>query len=221
MPDIPNSPDNPIALEERAQAGAMLFSPSAARNKGLIAEALDDLLAPGWRVLEFGSGTGEHAEQVCARRPDLVWTPSDPDLKSRASCAARAAQSGGVIQPPLDIDLSAPGWAGRAPRCDAIFCANTLHIAPWDAATGLAAGAAQLLPPHGRVILYGPFLEGAESAPSNLAFSDDLKRRDPRWGVRQRTDVEALFAAGGFSLIRALPMPANNMLLAFARDAAR
>ncbi len=210
----------PIALESRDAAGGMLFSPSAGRNKGPIAEALAELLPKGARVLEIASGTGEHGEQVCKTRPDIVWTPSEPDAASRASCAARAAASDGAIRPPLALDVSAPDWAKGVPQQDAIFCANMIHIAPWSAAEGLAAGAARLLPPGGLVILYGPFLEGAASAPSNLKFSEDLKRRDAAWGVRELGDVEALFSAAGFGLRENRPMPANNRILVFSLSGA-
>jgi SAM-dependent methyltransferase len=215
MPD--KSPE--IALEQRAAAGAMLFSPSAGRNKAAIAAAMIPLLPNGAHVLELGSGTGEHAEHICSLRPDLHWTPSDPDAASRASCAARAAAGNGALRPPLPIDLTRSGWWEDAPRCDVIFCANTIHISPWETAQGLAAGAAALLDPGGRTILYGPFLEGDESAPSNIAFSEDLKARDPRWGVRERGDVERLFGAHGLRPAQRIPMPANNQVLGFERIA--
>ena len=214
MADLPH---RPIALETRDAQGAMLFSPSTARNKGPVAETLSPLLKHGARVLELGSGTGEHAEHLCSLRPDLRWTPSDPDAASRASCAARAAASGGAMLAPLAIDLTLPGWWEDAPACDAVFSANMIHISPWDAAVGLAQGAARLLAAGGLLILYGPFLEGADSAPSNLDFSASLKARDPRWGVRERADVEALFAASGFATFARIAMPANNQMLAFQR----
>lgn len=216
-----DAPKPPIALEQRAVEGAMLFSPSAGRNKDAIAQVLAELLPQGAHVLEIGSGTGEHAESAVQARPDLSWTPSDPDDASRASCAARAEISGGRIHPPLNLDLTRPGWLDDALRCDAIFCANTIHISPWSVAEGLAAGAESLLGAEGRVILYGPFLNGADSAPSNLKFSENLKARDASWGVRERTDVEALFAARGFALARVIDMPANNHMLLFERRAAR
>jgi len=40
------------------------------------------------------------------------------------------------------------------------------------------------LRPGGRLMLYGPFARNGEIAPSNARFTEDLKRRDVRWGVR-------------------------------------
>ncbi len=80
------------------------------------------------------------------------------------------------------------------------------------------AGAARLLPPGGPLILYGPYLQhGVETAPSNLAFDDSLKSRDPRWGIRQVEDVAALANGHGFVLEAIHPMPANNLTIVFRK----
>lgn len=209
-------PKKPIALEDRAEEGAKLFSPSAGRNKAVIADLLGRTLPESAHVLEIGSGTGEHAEAVCARRPDLVWTPSDPDAASRASVAARAADTPG-LQPPLDLDLLTPDWMAKAPDAEALVCINVIHIAPWAVAEALADYAARRLPEDGLVCLYGPFLQGEDSAPSNLSFSEDLKRRDARWGVRELAEVQALFSKAGFRACERMEMPANNLTLIFRR----
>ncbi|MBI1236706.1 MAG: DUF938 domain-containing protein [Alphaproteobacteria bacterium] len=193
-----------------------LYSPSAARNSAVIADVLSPVLASQARVLEIGSGTGEHAEAVCSVRPDIKWTPSDPDELSRRSQAARARETGGV-QAPLELDVSVPGWTQDLPEFDALVCCNVIHISPWTAAEGLARGAADILGTEGRIFLYGPFLEGADTAPSNLEFDTSLKARNPQWGVRALQDVTQLFAHNGFHLEKRIAMPANNLSLIFSR----
>jgi Protein of unknown function (DUF938) len=80
---------------------------------------------------------------------------------------------------------------------DAMISLNMVHIAPWEAALGLLAGAGRLLRPDGVLFFYGPFMLGrTHTASSNAAFDADLKRRDPRWGVR---DVEDLVGEAAFS----------------------
>ena len=77
-------PGTPIALEARDRDGARLFSPSAGRNKVIIAEWLAERLPLSASVLEVGSGTGEHGAALGALRSDVVWQYSDPDAASRA-----------------------------------------------------------------------------------------------------------------------------------------
>ncbi|MBI1265411.1 MAG: DUF938 domain-containing protein [Alphaproteobacteria bacterium] len=208
----------PPALEARAAVGARLSSPSAARNRAVIAGALAGLLPPGARVLEIASGTGEHALACVAARPDLVWMPSDPDPAARASIDAWAREAGGAIAPALNLDVTQAGWA-EGLTAGAVFCANMIHIAPWTAAQGLFAGAAGILAPGAQLHLYGPFLEGAATAPSNLDFDASLRARHPGWGVRALDDVDALAAACGFSRSARLEMPANNRLMSWRRSA--
>lgn len=206
-----------LALEERDRTGARLCSPSAGRNRSVIAAALAERLPAGAHVLEIASGTGEHALACTEARPDISWTPSDPDAASRASADDWAADAQGRIAPALDIDVTAPDWPSRVPQIDAIFCANMIHIAPWQAAEGLFAGAARLLGPGGSLHLYGPFQEGAGTAPSNLEFDASLKARDPRWGVRELQGVDALAARCGFERSGRHEMPANNLLVSYVR----
>ena len=92
-----------------------------------------------------------------------------------------------------------------------------VHISPWQATEGLFAGAARLLPPmDGPLILYGPYLEReVETAPSNLAFDESLKARDPRWGLRDLADVDALAKRHGFTRTLRVAMPANNLIVVY------
>ena len=203
--------DKPIALEDRDRDGARMFSPSAGRNKGAIAGVLAEWLPEGASVLEVGSGTGEHGAALGEARADLRWQYSDPDAASRASQAAWAKPE---WPEPLDLDLRVSEWWDGLPRFDAVFSANMIHIAPIKAAIGLAEGAAQLTD---RVFLYGPFLLGEDSAQGNLDFDMSLRRRDPRWGVRELESVKHIFAERGFTLANRRDMPANNLLLEFAR----
>ena len=205
-------------MEDRDQAGARLYSPSAARNQAPIAAVLSDVLAENARVLEIGSGTGEHAVAACKARPDIRWQPSDLDEASRVSQAAWASECPGRIAAPVAIDLTEDGWAEAFDTVDALVCINVIHIAPWRAAEGLADGAGRLVTGTGCVVLYGPYQEGRQTAPSNLEFDRNLQARNPSWGVRALSDVVGLFERAGFALAERRDMPANNLALVFRRQ---
>lgn len=208
---------DPIHLETRDQNGARLYSPSAGRNKAVIGEQLSSRLSKNVRVLEIAGGTGEHAAHICGIRPDIVWQPSDPDAGSRASQNAWAADYPERILPSLHIDTTAPRWQDPFAGFDAIYCANMIHIAPWEAAIGMADGAKDILEEGGQFFLYGPFKEGAETAPSNLQFDESLKLRNLAWGVRDLQSVKHIFADAGFNMTARVVMPKDNRLLVFSK----
>ncbi|WP_421792242.1 DUF938 domain-containing protein [Hyphobacterium sp.] len=210
-----SSPDI-LALEARAQSAAKLYSPSATRNSGPIREVLTGLLPEDAHVLEVGSGTGEHGEAVCMLRPDIRWTPSDPDPDSRASQSARSIEIEG-LQNPLALDLTSPDWSAGLGVFNALICCNVIHISPWDVAENLAQAADSLLESDGFVFLYGPYLEGNATASSNLQFDASLRVRNPQWGVRALDAVTDLFARYNFELTSRIDMPANNLSLVFQR----
>ncbi|WP_082400173.1 DUF938 domain-containing protein [Citromicrobium sp. WPS32] len=193
-------------------------SPAAQRNREPIADVLADVLPERGIVLEMASGTGEHVVHFAKRFAHLDWYPSDPDAEARASIAAHVAQAGiANVMPPLALDAAASEWPLDA--ADAIVCINMVHISPWQATEGLFAGAARLLPPmDGPLFLYGPYLEReVETAPSNLAFDESLRARDPRWGLRDLANVDALAKRHGFTRTLRVAMPANNLIVVYRK----
>lgn len=193
-------------------------SPSTARNREPILEALRSTLPPAARVLELASGTGEHAVFFAGAMPGWNWQPSDPDAAARASIEAwRQELALANLLAPLAIDARAPEW-GVAGPFDAIVAINMIHISPWEATLGLMAGAGRLLTPGGVLFTYGAYKRGgAHTAPSNELFEQWLKGRDPAFGVRDLEAVEAAANAQGLSLRDVIAMPANNFSLVFER----
>ncbi|MDZ7626803.1 MAG: DUF938 domain-containing protein [Parvularculaceae bacterium] len=209
-----------IALEERGREERRLFSPSAARNRDAIRAAFLQTMPQAGVILEIGSGTGEHAVHIAAAAPGLRWLPGDPDAASRASIAAWTEHCGlANVAAPHPVDVTTKDWDAGLGAIDGIVSINMIHIAPFEAAKGLIAGAGRLLRPGGKLFLYGPFSQGgAHTAPSNEAFDASLKARDPRWGVRDLDqDIAPLAGKEGLSLETVLKMPANNLSVIFLR----
>jgi len=220
---MPEEKDNlsPVALEQRGQsADRRMFSPSAARNSAPILAVLKRVLPTHGVALEIGCGTGEHAVGFAEAMPDLTWLPSDPDADSRASTASWIKFKGlNNVLAPLDIDVCSTRWGvEQMAPFDAIVSLNMVHIAPWAASLGLFAGAGRLLRAGGLLFLYGPFIHnGVHNSPSNAAFDESLKARNPSWGLRDIADLERLAEASGLGLGETIAMPANNMSLVFSR----
>ena len=208
----------PIHLENRDEQGLRLFSPTAGRNSEPISKILSHILPVSASVLEIGSGTGEHAVSVCKARSDIRWQTSDPDERSRQSQDDWRTECPDQIAQSMAIDVTRDNWWIDLPKFDAMFSANMIHIAPWSAAQGFVAGAAQILSETGLAVLYGPFFEGETTAESNLRFDANLKARNPEWGVRSLDSVKHIFADVGFNLLARYEMPAENRILVFSRE---
>ena len=198
--------------------GARRSAPAALRNREPIAEVLREWLPEAGVVLEIASGTGEHAVYFAERFAGLEWQPSDLHPDALGSIRAwRAAGAPANLREPVMLDAAAPEWP--IARADALLSINMVHISPWGSALGLIAGAARLLAPGAPLILYGPWLkDDIATAPSNLEFDADLKRRDPRWGLRRVEDFAAAASAHGLELAETRAMPANNLMLLLRRE---
>jgi SAM-dependent methyltransferase len=192
--------------------------PAAARNAEPIAEVLQRLLKRPSSVLEIASGTGQHAAHFCQAMPDVRWQPSDCDPEALPSIEGWRAESGlANFMEPLLLDVGGAQWPEAT--YDFIFCANMIHISPWGSCLGLLEGGSGVLRSGGALLLYGPFhVADTETAPSNDAFDQSLRSRNPEWGVRALEEVEAAGREHGLRLEERISMPANNLIVVLRRD---
>ena len=193
------------------------FAPSCERNQGPILEVLQRHLGDTRRVLEVGSGTGQHAVHFAAAMPWLTWQCSDraeylPGISLWLEDAALPN-----TPPPIVLDVDGP-WPRAA--FDTVFTANSLHIMGWPQVEAFFAGVDAVLEPRGLLVVYGPFNYGGEfTSESNRAFEQWLKDRDPASGIRDIEAVDALARSIGLRLIEDNAMPANNRCLVWRRGA--
>lgn len=192
-------------------------APATERNRDPIAVVLREVLPASGLVLEVASGTGEHAAYFARLFPGLDWQPSDPDPDALTSIEAWAADEGlPNMRAPVELDAAGDTWP--IDRADVLLCVNMVHISPWSATLGLLRGASHVLPAGAPLILYGPYRRaGVPTAPSNEAFDESLKARNPEWGLRLLEDVVAEAEKAGFALERLVEMPANNLTVVFRK----
>ena len=189
------------------------FSESCERNKDPILAILREVFPVSAKVLEIGSGTGQHAVHFAAAMPHVQWQTSDlpenhPGILAWLNEAARPN-----LLPPITLDVNGD-WPAR--QFDGIFTANTLHIVSWNAAQNLIKGVAGRLQPGGKLAIYGPFNYGGHfTSDSNARFEDWLKARNPESGIRDFEAVAACAKQAGLTLEADYAMPANNRLLIF------
>ncbi|PHZ85688.1 DUF938 domain-containing protein [Paremcibacter congregatus] len=199
-------------------------APATARNQAPILDVLKECLPDHGTILEIASGTGQHAPYFIAQLPGHYWQPSDPDKDNRNSISAWwwEKQFKNIL-PPLNISTDDDPWSVESQdlplAITAIVCINMVHISPWTSTIGLFKGAARILPPKGILYLYGPYkIDGVHTAPSNELFDISLRDRNPEWGIRDLTEVQKLARDHGFSCVKTVDMPANNLSVIFKKD---
>jgi len=188
------------------------FAESCVQNRAPIIAVLREVFADRHRVLEIGSGTGQHAVYFAPELPHLVWQTADVAQHHAGIRAWLEDAALPNVLPPLALDVSQPDWRGE--RYDAVFSANTLHIMSWPEVEKFFEGVGEVLEPGGVLAVYGPFnYNGAFTSDSNARFDAWLKARDPASGVRDFEAVNALAGAQGLVLQQDVAMPANNRTL--------
>lgn len=193
------------------------YSEACDRNKDVILEVLKTIITPqDERLLEIGSGTGQHAVHMAPHFPKLDWYPSDlGDKLAGMRLWFEEAKVQNIVRP-FRYDVSKDEFPKL--RFDLVYTANTLHIMHWKEVKTLIKTLGHRLREGSRVVFYGPFnYDGKFTSESNEQFDKFLKERDPLSGIRAFEDVQNNMLKQGFTLVRDLEMPANNRVLIYRR----
>lgn len=207
------------------------FSQACENNKAPILSVLQRAFESATRVLEIGSGTGQHAVYFSQALPHLIWQPSDraenlPGINlwlAELEADKKNPQKGSSqdivpnnILPPLVLDVTQTIWPEHF---DAAFSANTAHIMSWPIACRMITEVGRMLPPDGIFALYGPFnYDGDYTSASNQAFDRYLKSVNPQQGIRDFEQIERVANKVDLYLQQDHALPANNRLLVWQKS---
>jgi hypothetical protein len=191
------------------------WSPASERNRNPILAVLRERFADRKRVLEIGSGTGQHAAHFAAALPFLQWQASD--LPENLPGIRLWLDEAGLqnTPPPLALDVQAGPPPGEY---DAVFTANTLHIMSWPKVVRMFEWLPSATSSDAVLVVYGPFNDhGRFTSESNAAFDASLREGLSSRGIRDFEAVDALARKAGFELLEDREMPANNRCLCWRR----
>jgi SAM-dependent methyltransferase len=189
------------------------FSQACENNKEPILAVLREHLGAG-RLLEIGSGTGQHAAWLPTFLPGLEWQPSDV-AENLPGIRAWLDEGPVNVHTPLELDVRG-AWPDDT--FDFIFTANTFHIMDADSVRLCIRQAADHLRHDGLFLIYGPFCYNGACADSNARFDATLRERDPSMGLRDYEWIEACMGEAGLTPVGDHAMPANNRILVFRRN---
>jgi hypothetical protein len=166
------------------------FSQACENNKEPILAVLREHLGAG-RLLEIGSGTGQHAAWLPTFLPGLEWQPSDI-AENLPGIRAWLDEGPVNVHTPLELD------------------ADSVRLCIGQAADHLRR--------DGLFLIYGPFCYNGTCADSNARFDATLRERDPSMGLRDYEWIEACMGEAGLTPVADHAMPANNRILVFRRN---
>ena len=193
------------------------FAQSCEENKSAILKELTTIFSNSKKLLEIGSGTGQHAVYFSAHLPHLKWQPTD--LEENISGINLWQQEAGLenILAPEVLDVSNFSW-NLPDKYDAVFTANTLHIMSIQNVEKLFHGLSKVLSSGSLFCCYGPFnYSGQFTSESNARFNIWLKQRDSLSGIRDMTELCSFADAADIELVDDIEMPANNRLLVWKK----
>lgn len=192
-------------------------SPSSERNKDPILEVLRKIIpSTSRRLLEVGTGTGQHAVFFAQQFPNLEWVASD--ILDRHDGIQMWLQEAKLknISGPLEFEIGKDEFP--AGNFDYVYSANVLHIISWQKAQRLFELLGNHLEMGSELIFYGPFnYKGRFTSESNEAFDGWLKSHDPESGVRSFEEISEKLGSCGFDLVKDYEMPSNNRILHFRK----
>ena len=194
------------------------FSPASERNRDPILKVLQPHFSDRRRVLEIGSGTGQHAVHFSASMPHLRWQCSDRPVYLPGIRQWLGEEALPNTPEPLALDAN-DDWSLLNQRFDAVFTANTLHIMSWPEVERCFAQLPLVLEADAKLAIYGPFNYGGRfTSASNADFDAGLRAEKPWRGIRDFEAVNALAETIGFRLVHDYAMPANNRCLLWQRS---
>lgn len=202
------------------------YSESCEQNREVILEVIYPLFSDRTKVLEIGSGTGQHAVYFAEKMPHLIWQCSD-QLEYHDGIKQWLAEAElDNTPPPIPLNVSTDTWPDfdnndkddNNKQPDAVFSANAVHIMSWDNVIDFIQHAGALLPKDGLLVLYGPFnYNNAYTSESNARFDIWLKQQNPQSAIRHFEDINKLAREAGLKLRDDFKMPANNRILCWVK----
>jgi cyclopropane fatty-acyl-phospholipid synthase-like methyltransferase len=172
---------------------------------------------PKPKVLEIASGFGETISYIANSHPHMVCVPSD----AQAPCLDRLRELAAIqsnLSEPLELNVFVPSHWNQVSEqgpFDGILIFNLIHMIPSNGVASLLKQASQLLEQnHGFLAIHGPFLrEGSFMSASDQDFDNDIKSRDPQWGLRDLDEILCLASEYNFKNEQIVEMRVGNWML--------
>jgi len=185
---------------------------SCVQNQQVILDVLTSFFIEQGKVLEIGSGTGQHGVFFTQHMQHLLWQPSDLIDQHAGMQLWFDEVDHDRIKSPLELNVDDDIWS--VTEMDYVFTANTTHIISSEQTEKLFKHVGNCLKQGGIFAQYGPFnYNGKYTSESNARFDIWLKQRDPNSCIKHFELVQKLAEQNALQLVEDVEMPANNRML--------
>jgi len=185
---------------------------STRRNRTPILEVLKKEIEGSKKLLEIGSGTGQHAVYFSKKLPQILWQTSDRSINHESINYWIKRYNLKNLLLPLDIEIGV-NEKNINDIFDCVFSSNTSHIMSLENVKRLFALVGKVLNKNGKFFLYGPFKINLEfTTKSNEDFHQKLKAENKLMGLRDIEELDKYAIENNMQNHAFYEMPANNYL---------
>ena len=185
---------------------------STRRNRTPILEVLKKEIEGSKKLLEIGSGTGQHAVYFSKKLPQILWQTSDRSINHESINYWIKRYNLKNLLLPLDIEIGV-NEKNINDIFDCVFSSNTSHIMSLENVKRLFALVGKVLNKNGKFFLYGPFKINLEfTTKSNEDFHEKLKAENKLMGLRDIEELDNFATENNMQNHAFYEMPANNYL---------
>lgn len=185
---------------------------STRRNRNPILEVLKKEIEGSKKLLEIGSGTGQHAVYFSKKMPQILWQTSDRSINHESINYWIKRYNLKNLLLPLDIEIGV-NEKNINDVFDCVFSSNTSHIMSLENVKRLFALVGKVLNKNGKFFLYGPFKINLEfTTKSNEDFHQKLKVENKLMGLRDIEELDNYAIENNMQNHAFYEMPANNYL---------
>lgn len=190
------------------------FSQPCENNKTFILAELVKHFSAVSRVLEIGSGTGQHAVYFAPNLPHVNWHCADQLEYHEGINSWIDDYPSPNLHRPIALKFPKALWPSLS--IDGVFTANTAHIMLKQQVKAMMQLIEEKLPANGIFCQYGPFISGGNfSSQSNADFHQKLI--DSGYGgYRDIAELQAW--APQLTLVEVKQLPANNLMLVWHKN---
>ncbi len=185
---------------------------STRRNRTPILEVLKKEIEGSKKLLEIGSGTGQHAVYFSKKLPQILWQTSDRSINHESINYWIKRYNLKNLLLPLDLEIGV-NEKNINDIFDCVFSSNTSHIMSLENVKRLFALVGKVLNKNGKFFLYGPFKINLEfTTRSNEDFHQKLKAENKLMGLRDIEELDKYAIENNMQNHAFYEMPANNYL---------